>query len=405
MNNTRAIHRALTIGALCCLCSAWLSCTADFPPGVIACNGPSDCPKGQSCRIEGEAGEGLCFPGAAGDVGAPEPEVSLSDAAIDATTDGPPYEGDGGRAGMRSGMNTGKPRAGAGGSAGSRPAAGGAAGPSAAGRGGSGARGGASGGAGRGGVSGGSTGRSGASGGRAGAGGAVTAGTPSPDVPAAGSGGHAGRPSPPAPCDNPARECSAGATDMGSVGCGPCDKGMQMRARECDPATCTWRAWSNVGACSDAAPCSPGDTTPGTRACGACGTGTQMTVQTCSDACEWAAPVDMGACADPAQCTPNFTEPRTIDCTLPSGCGRKDQARVCSPTTCTFGEWADTSSCPPCGDCAEVVYCDTPDNVAPNRGTWCKPLAPCTPDQASAACLDILATISCSLHEPYYVGN
>jgi hypothetical protein len=47
------------------------------------------------------------------------------------------------------------------------------------------------------------------------------------------------------------------------------------------------------------------------------------------------------------------------------------------------------------------VYCDTPDDVARNRGTWCKQNA-CSPQQALDHCDAILRDVGCSRHEPFY---
>jgi hypothetical protein len=86
------------------------------------------------------------------------------------------------------------------------------------------------------------------------------------------------------------------------------------------------------------------------------------------------------------------------------GCGQKRQTRTCSANTCTFGAWTDAGSCSWCAACGQVAFCDTPDNVVPNRGTWCKPQNGCNNDQAWGRCLEILEANSCTVHEPHYIG-
>jgi hypothetical protein len=338
MKTTRLMPRVWTLGAFVGLGSVVLGCTADFPAGVITCGESSDCPKGQSCRFEAEASEGLCFPGAVNGVTTQpsSPEASTSDSTDGAAVDASPYDDpqpDAGRAddGGRPGTQVGQPHAGTKGSAGR----GGTAGSS----------------AGRSGTASGSAGRASTGGNRAGAG--ATAGSTHTETPEAGGGGQAGRPVT-TPCDNPARECSAGEVDMDRV------------------------------------------------ACGTCGTGTVMTLRTCSNACAWSEPVPMGACADPAECTPNATGSQMVAC---PGCGAKTQTHVCSPTTCTFEPWVDASECSWCADCGELVFCDTPDSVAPDRGTWCRPQNGCSNQQAWGRCMELRVDKGCELHEPYYIGN
>lgn len=84
----------------------------------------------------------------------------------------------------------------------------------------------------------------------------------------------------PMPC---AGECEAGAVEMGTQPCGACDTGSQMQTRTCSSDTCTWSAWSNVGACTGVtAPCAEGDTSP-------CDNGDSCGQRVCSATCKWSA--------------------------------------------------------------------------------------------------------------------
>jgi hypothetical protein len=101
----------------------------------------------------------------------------------------------------------------------------------------------------------------------------------------------------------------------------------------------------------------------------------------------------------PRECEPGSPdETRVVDCPT---CGSRSQARSCSADTCTWGEWRDTSDCTPwCDECVEIVYCDTPDSVAANRGTWCRQLA-CTPGQALGSCEERIPDTCGTKIEPF----
>lgn len=99
------------------------------------------------------------------------------------------------------------------------------------------------------------------------------------------------------------------------------------------------------------------------------------------------------------ECTPGApAQTQSVACTT---CGSKNQSRSCNANTCTWGAWTDTSRCTTCAACSQVVYCDTPDDVAPNRGTWCKQQA-CSAQQAIDHCDEILQNIGCTRHEPFF---
>jgi len=83
----------------------------------------------------------------------------------------------------------------------------------------------------------------------------------------------------------------------------------------------------------------------------------------------------------------------------------KTQTRTCSTTTCTFSAWTDAGTCSWCDDCAHVEWCDTPDDVATDRGTWCWQENGCNSDQAWGRCEEILSELSYQVHQPVYTGH
>jgi hypothetical protein len=48
------------------------------------------------------------------------------------------------------------------------------------------------------------------------------------------------------------------------------------------------------------------------------------------------------------------------------------------------------------------VYCDTPNDVAQNRGTWCRQNA-CSARQAEGACLEDIRALCGAVVEPLYI--
>lgn len=158
------------------------------------------------------------------------------------------------------------------------------------------------------------------------------------------------------PCEDPARACDPTDVDTEDAACGDCNTGSHTRTRACNPSTCQWQPWGAWSTCEpDASKCKPGD-----------------------------------------------TETRSASC---PHCGAKTQTRTCSTTTCTFSAWTDASTCSWCEDCAHVEWCDTPDNVATNRGTWCWPENGCNSDQAWGRCQEILKELGCQVHKPVYTGH
>lgn len=114
--------------------------------------------------------------------------------------------------------------------------------------------------------------------------------------------------------------------------------------------------------------CTPDETSTKATPCGACMTGTRTQTRTCTSSCTGGPWDEGGACTGvTATCTAGMAQTRSVACPCS---GTKTQSRTCS-TACSWGGWSDTSSCDlEC--CSEIVYCDTPNDVAANRGTWCR---------------------------------
>ncbi|MDF3064992.1 MAG: hypothetical protein K0R38_593 [Polyangiaceae bacterium] len=148
--------------------------------------------------------------------------------------------------------------------------------------------------------------------------------------------------------------------------------------------------------------CTPGKTASRSILCGACMTGTQAQTRTCTGAGTWG-PWDTSApCMGvTAACSPGTPETRSVSCPCS---GTKTQSRACS-ATCTWGNWSDTSSCDlTC--CSEIVYCDTPDNIAKNRGTWCqKQDADCSSAEVDADCNAIIKDVCGSVVNPLFIEH
>jgi hypothetical protein len=48
------------------------------------------------------------------------------------------------------------------------------------------------------------------------------------------------------------------------------------------------------------------------------------------------------------------------------------------------------------------VYCDTPNDVAPNRGTWCRQSG-CSRKQAEDDCLEDVRAVCGNVVEPFFM--
>jgi hypothetical protein len=328
------------------------ACSADYPAGAIVCNESSECPQGMSCLFERGSDDGRCFFGGDGTQQNMVSEPSAPDASSSISK--PRDAGSLADSGTDTGSSGSGDRGGSGGDQQNEDA--GTVRDDAEPRDAGSARdsdtkdSGAQAGSDKDAAAAGSGGTGGAQTPAAGSGG--TGGAGGADTPAAGSGGAS---EPQTPCEDPARECDPADVDMGEEPCGLCDTGARTHSRSCNATSCRWEAWS-----------------PWTE------------------------------CADPAECSPGTSQSRSSAC---PGCGSKSQTRVCSQTTCKYEAWQDASSCSWCDACGELVYCDTPDDVFPNRGTWCRPQNGCSNEQAWGRCLEILEENTCKLHEPRYIGN
>jgi len=202
------------------------------------------------------------------------------------------------------------------------------------------------------------------------------------------------------PCAEISAQCMPMATRSATRACGLCDTGKQTTAQTCTEA-CAWGE-PQLGECKDeTAACKPGDTDMQRQACGACNTGNQTRSRTCTDACSWGAWSAWSACGGVSvECTPGTpAQTRTVDCTT---CGTRNQQRTCNPNSCSWDGWTDTSACTWCEQCSIIMYCDTPDNVAANRGTWCRQQA-CSREQALGDCREDVARVCGTLIEPFFM--
>jgi hypothetical protein len=164
--------------------------------------------------------------------------------------------------------------------------------------------------------------------------------------------GEAGpEPEPPA-CDAAALVCVAAEQDQEVEACGHCEKGVRTRTRPCT-AGC-WGAWSAWSECAYAAEvCDPAET----------------------------------------------AETRSVDCPT---CGSKQQRRTCMAASCTWSAWEDTSRCTWCEQCSRIVFCDTPDEHAANRGTWCVQEG-CSREQADDDCEEDVLDRCGAFVEPFFM--
>ncbi len=116
---------------------------------------------------------------------------------------------------------------------------------------------------------------------------------------------------------------------------------------------------------------------------GACTTGTQAQTRTCTSAGTWG-PWDTSAArlGMTAACSPGTTETRSVSLPLL----RHQDADSSLLRNLHLGNWSDTSICDM--TCySKIVYCDTPNDVAKNRGTWCrKNDADCSNAEVDADC-------------------
>jgi hypothetical protein len=150
--------------------------------------------------------------------------------------------------------------------------------------------------------------------------------------------------------------------------------------------------------------CSPGQTSSTQVDCqGSCGPGKATQALRCGSDCAWTNSGPPGPCDSKGQCVPGAHQQRTVSCSCPGD--TKTQQETCT-NGCTWdAKWVDldTSRCS-VACCGEVVYCDTPASVAPNRGTWCrKTTSACSDAEAWADCDALLASIGCTLHQPTYL--
>jgi hypothetical protein len=155
---------------------------------------------------------------------------------------------------------------------------------------------------------------------------------------------------------------------------------------------------------SDTRACSPGDTSSTQVDCqGSCGAGKATQALKCGSDCTWVNSGPPGACDDKGACVPGAHKERTVSCSCPGN--TKTQQMTCG-SNCTWdGQWVDlnTSSCT-VDCCGELVYCDTPASVAPNRGTWCrKTTSACSDAETWDDCKALLVDVGCTLHQPMYL--
>jgi hypothetical protein len=137
------------------------------------------------------------------------------------------------------------------------------------------------------------------------------------------------------------------------------------------------------------------------EACGNCNRGTRTRTRTCAaDGCSWGAFGAWSACSNATtECDPGApAQTQTVACTT---CGSRTQTRTCSRDTCTWGAWSDSSACSWCEECSEVVYCDTPADIA-DRGTWCRQKA-CSREQALADCLEDIVPACGTTIQPFFM--
>ncbi|HEX6241442.1 MAG TPA: hypothetical protein VFZ61_11130 [Polyangiales bacterium] len=158
----------------------------------------------------------------------------------------------------------------------------------------------------------------------------------------------------------------------------------------------------DIGPCDGSLPvCMPNRVEPGMEPCGLCKSGKRQRSRTCAvDGCSWGAWSAWSGCeGEHVECDPNAPAPtQSVPCTT---CGARTQARTCAPATCTWEPWKDVSACSWCDACSEVVYCDTPSNIA-NRGTWCRQKA-CSQPQALANCMEDAQSVCGGITQPFFM--
>lgn len=203
-----------------------------------------------------------------------------------------------------------------------------------------------------------------------------------------------------AECKGVIGSCNPEDTATESRPCGACSTGKQTRSRTCS-ITCTWSDFEPWSECQNASGgCEPGETSTQQRPCGACGSGVQVRTRSCTKRCQWGKYGGWGGCSDiKAACEPGEIDARTVACTT---CGERSQQRTCNAASCAWSAWTDTSACSWCEQCAVVMFCDTPDEVARNRGTWCRQNA-CSPQQALDDCKQDVEGVCGETVEPFFM--
>lgn len=146
--------------------------------------------------------------------------------------------------------------------------------------------------------------------------------------------------------------------------------------------------------------CAAGDDATETDTCGNCAKGKKTRTRQCQADCTWSAWSGWSACNNPEECVPGTKDGNTQTVGCPCG-GSKTQQRTCTDT-CTWGAWTDANACD-ISCCATLMYCDTPDNIATGRGTWCRrKTSACSRDQTIDDCMNILKEQGCARHEPLF---
>lgn len=182
----------------------------------------------------------------------------------------------------------------------------------------------------------------------------------------------------------------------------PADAGVELKDAARDSSMQVLDAATRPPVCDGAmTACRASEVERQMEACGNCSLGVRTRTRTCAtDGCSWGAWGAWGACSNPVtECDPNgAAQTQTVACTT---CGSRTQSRSCSRDTCKWGAWTNTSACSWCEECSQVVYCDTPADIA-NRGTWCRQKA-CSREQALADCMEDVENTCGATTQPFYM--